>query len=97
MKNTEQIKNIIEATSMGRLEKDAVKKCILDLQDVSQQRELLAISCLKNIIDPIKHLRQLAESEGGKLDGGFAVHLTRQGMFYQELANKAMKEIDNCG
>ena len=41
MKNTEQIKNIIEATSMGRLEKDAVKKCILDLQDVSQQRELL--------------------------------------------------------
>ena len=69
----------------------------LILSGVSQQRELLAISCLKNIIDPIKHLRQLAESEGGKLDGGFAVHLTRQGMFYQELANKAMKEIDNCG
>ena len=41
MKNKEQIKNIIEATSMCRLEKDAVKKCILDLQDVSQQRELL--------------------------------------------------------
>ena len=41
MKNTEQIKNIIEATSMSRLEKDAVKKSILDLQGVDQQRELL--------------------------------------------------------
>ena len=33
MKNTEQIKNIIEATSMSRLEKEAVKKSILDLQE----------------------------------------------------------------
>ena len=61
------------------------------------KRELLAISCLNNIIQPIDYLKQLAELDGGKLDGSFAVHLTKQGMFYQELAKKAIKEIDNCG
>jgi hypothetical protein len=69
----------------------------LNLSGVSQQRELLAISCLNNIIQPIDYLKQLAELNGGKLDGSFAVHLTKQGMFYQELAKKAIKEIDNCG
>ena len=69
----------------------------LNLSGVSQQRELLAISCLNNIIQPIDYLKQLAELDGGKLDGSFAVHLTKQGMFYQELAKKAIKEIDNCG
>ena len=69
----------------------------LILSGVSQQRELLAISCLNNIIQPIDYLKQLAELDGGKLDGSFAVHLTKQGMFYQEIAKKAIKEIDNCG
>ena len=69
----------------------------LNLSGVSQQRELLAISCLNNIIQPIDYLKQLAELDGGKLDGSFAVHLTKQGMFYQEIAKKAIKEIDNCG
>lgn len=70
---------------------------LFSLSIVSKQRELLAISCLNNIIQPIDYLKQLAELDGGKLDGSFAVHLTKQGMFYQELAKKAIKEIDNCG
>ena len=69
----------------------------LPIGSVSQQRELLAISCLKNITDPIKYLKELAEADGCKLDGTMAIHMTRNGMFYQDLANKALKEINNCG
>ena len=69
----------------------------LILSGVSHRREQLAISCLNNIVEPINYLRKLAEVDGGKLDGIFAIHLTKQGMFYQELAIKALKEIDNCG
>ena len=38
----EEIKNIIQATSMGKLEKEAVLNSLLNLHIVSQQRELLA-------------------------------------------------------
>lgn len=69
----------------------------LRLCGVSQQRELLAISCLRNITDPIKYLRDLADKDDEQLDVSFAMHLTRQGMFYQNLAKEALKEIDNCG
>ena len=69
----------------------------LPIADVSHQREQIAISCLRNITDPIKYLKELAEADGAKLDGAMAIQMTRNGMFYQELANKALKEIDNCG
>lgn len=69
----------------------------LSIHVVSHRRELLAISCLKNITNPIKYLKELAEVDGAKLDGAMAIQMTRNGMFYQELANKTLKEIDNCG
>ena len=89
-------KDIIDYVEQLKLDKQELEKQ-LNLHVVSHQRELLAISCLNNIVEPINYLRQLAEVDGGELDGSFAIHLTKQGMFYQELAKKALKEIDNCG
>ena len=90
-------KNGLLEMSMEDIYSTMEKYAELRLSNVSQQRELLAISCLKNIVNPINYLKELAKVDGGKLDGSYAIHLTKQGMFYQNLAKEALKEIDNCG
>ena len=52
-----------------------------------------AISALRKIANPIKYLLDEAEREGAKLDGRIAVQMTKDASFYQEIANRALKEI----
>jgi len=77
------------------LEQKLVK--LFAIQDVSQRSELLAIAALDKIAHPIKHLQEEAEKDGCKLDGYMAIQLTQDANFYQEIADKALKAIANCG
>jgi len=55
----------------------------------------VAIIALKKIANPIQYLQEEAEKEGAKLDGYMAVQLTKDANFYQEIAIKALKELNN--
>jgi hypothetical protein len=70
---------------------------LLPIQRVSQQSEQLAISALDKIAHPIKYLQSEAEKEGAKIDGYMAIQITQDANFYQEIADKALKAIANCG
>lgn len=55
----------------------------------------VAIAALKKIANPIQYLQEEAEKEGAKLDGYMAIQLIKDANFYQEIARKALKELNN--
>lgn len=73
------------------LEQKLVK--LFAIQDVNQQRELLAIAALDKIAHPIKYLQSEAEKDGVELDGYTAIQIAQDATFYQEIAYKALEAI----
>jgi len=55
----------------------------------------VAIVALKKIANPIQYLQEEAEKEGAKSDGYMAIQLIKDANFYQEIARKALKELNN--
>lgn len=53
----------------------------------------LAITCLKNMDNPIAYLKEEATKDGCVLDGMMAQQTLRSGMFYQELARRTLREL----
>lgn len=77
---------------MSASQNSSTSDAALPIADVGDQ---LAISALKKIENPIKYLRDEAEKDGCVLDGRMAIELIKDASFYQEIARKALEEIDN--
>ena len=67
------------------------QKLVIGLKDLNQALSLFNVSetaedCLKQIADPINHLRKQAEKEDCVLDGMMAVKITEDHNYLKQLA-----------
>ena len=66
-------------------------KLVIGLKDLNQALSLFNVSetaegCLKQIADPINHMRKQAEADGCVLDGMMAVRLSEDPHYLKQLA-----------
>lgn len=81
------------------LYKDSInvqKMYIHGRMDQKDQEDNILKTALWKIANPIAHLQQEAEKEGGKLDGAGAIYLSNNANWLQEIARKALQELNQA-
>ena len=58
------------------------------------KKYLKALSALKAIANPVKHLAEDAERDGFEIDGQIAVQLSNDANFLKQIAQQTLKELD---
>ncbi len=61
-----------------------------------ETNEQKAIKALRKIAYPISYLQEEATKEGAKLDGQFAVQLSKDPQWLRSIAEDCLKEIGEC-
>jgi hypothetical protein len=57
------------------------------------EKLVIAVQALRDIANPIRRLRRLADEQGDKLDGGTAVRLSQDCTYLKGMAISALGEI----